>query len=99
MLIALEQRGNKTFWIKACIVVHNIRDARVVVPECEEKELDRAAFTSCALDSFVEKKNRQAVAYYYEGSPAGEHENIVTSVIAGNTLLTAHHVPVPENAK
>jgi L-arabinose isomerase len=65
-----------------------------VSPECDEKELDRAALTSCALDRLIKAHDLQAMAYYYEGSPAGEHENIVTSVIAGNTLLTAHHVPV-----
>ena len=65
-----------------------------VSPECEEAELNRAAHTSCALDAMVEKKRLGAMAYYYEGWAGNDHENIVTSLIAGNTLLTASHVPV-----
>lgn len=65
-----------------------------VSPECAEAELERAARTSCALGRLVEERRLGALAYYYEGAPGGEHEDIVTSVIAGNTLLTAHHVPV-----
>ena len=65
-----------------------------VSPECSESELQRAARTSCALRKLVLKHNLGALAYYYEGQPGNEHENIITSVIAGNTLLTADHVPV-----
>jgi len=65
-----------------------------VSSECEPAELTRAARTSCALDSLVSDFRLGAMAYYYEGTPGSEHEDVVTSVIAGNTLLTSHHVPV-----
>ena len=63
-----------------------------VSDECEQSELERAARTSVALDKLVEKHHLGSMAYYYEG--AGEYENIVTSVIAGNTLLTGRNIPI-----
>ncbi len=65
-----------------------------VSPECETSELERAARTSCALDSLVADSRLGAMAYYYEGAGGNDHEDIVTSVIAGNTLLTSHNVPI-----
>jgi L-arabinose isomerase len=65
-----------------------------VIDACEEAELIRAAKTSIALDKLVENHNLGSLAYYYEGETANEYENIVTSVIAGNTLLTGKNVPV-----
>jgi L-arabinose isomerase len=65
-----------------------------VSPECDPGELDRAARTSCALDAMVRSRGLGSLAYYYEGAKGNEYENIVTSMIPGNTLLTGGHVPV-----
>jgi L-arabinose isomerase len=63
-----------------------------VSDECEQSEIERAAQTSVALDQLIDKHNLGSMAYYYEG--VGEYENIGTSVIAGNTLLTGRHIPI-----
>ena len=65
-----------------------------VAPECSDAELKRAAMTSCALDRLVSAHQLGSLAYYYEGTPGSQFENLGTSIIAGSSLLTAHHVPV-----
>ncbi len=65
-----------------------------VLQECSEQALDDAAKTSAALDYLVAKYNLGSLAYYYEGRDGSEYEDLISSVIAGNSILTAHHVPV-----
>ncbi|HEY5909906.1 MAG TPA: L-fucose/L-arabinose isomerase family protein [Verrucomicrobiae bacterium] len=65
-----------------------------VSPDCEPDELRRAAETSCALDAMVQQHRLGSLAYYYESEDGASYRDLVTSVIAGNTLLTGHHVPV-----
>jgi L-arabinose isomerase len=65
-----------------------------VSPECEAYEIERAAKTSVALDKLIENHHLGSMAYYYEGESGNEYENIVTSVIAGNTLLTGRNIPI-----
>ena len=65
-----------------------------VSEECEISEIERAARTSVALDKLVDARDLGSMAYYYEGESGNEYENIVTSVIAGNTLLTGKNIPI-----
>ncbi len=70
---------------------HNTFD---VSPECPDAELRRAAKTACALDTLVSRHQLGALAYYYESVAGNPYQDLVTSVIAGQTLLTGRHVPV-----
>ncbi|MDD3108751.1 MAG: L-fucose/L-arabinose isomerase family protein, partial [Alistipes sp.] len=74
--------------------IEEFRTTFEVASECEPYEIERAARTSVALDKLVERHNLGSMAYYYEGSNGNEYENIVTSVIAGNTLLTGKNIPI-----
>jgi L-arabinose isomerase len=65
-----------------------------VSPECAPDEIERAAQTSVALDMMVRAHNLGSLAYYYEGTAGNDYENIATSIIAGNTLLTGKSIPV-----
>lgn len=62
--------------------------------QCDPEELERAARTSVALDKLIATHNLGSMAYYYEGYAGNEYENIVSSVIAGNTLLTGRNIPI-----
>ena len=65
-----------------------------VSENCSTYELKRAAKTSVALDKMVEAHHLGSLAYYYEGWHGNDYEDIVTSIIAGNTLLTGRDIPV-----
>ena len=62
--------------------------------DCAESELRRAASTAVALQRLVEAKNLGSMAYYHMGTGNAEHEDVMSSVILGNSLLTARGVPV-----
>lgn len=65
-----------------------------VLPECEPKELERAAKTAVALEKLVTQYQLGSLAYYYEGVGDDAYLDIVTSLIPGLTLLTGRNVPV-----
>ena len=65
-----------------------------VQPDCSEAELDRAGRTSVALDRLVKEHELGSMAYYYMGTGNAENEDAISSIILGNSLLTASGVPV-----
>jgi L-arabinose isomerase len=64
-----------------------------VQSDCSEAELERAASTSVALDRIVEKYRLGSLAYFYVGSGNAENEDAISSIILGNSLLTARGIP------
>ncbi|HWB92931.1 MAG TPA: hypothetical protein VG605_13805 [Puia sp.] len=65
-----------------------------IQPDCDPAELRRAARTSLALDILVEKYRLTSMAYYYKGTGNVDNEDTISSIILGNSLLTANHIPV-----
>lgn len=70
------------------------RETFEIQDDCSEAELKRAAATSLALDELVSQKDLGSLAYYHMGTGQSEHEDVMSSVILGNSLLTARNVPV-----
>jgi L-arabinose isomerase len=65
-----------------------------VQSDCLPAELERAARTSVALDRLVLEHDLGSMAYYYMGSGNVENEDAISSIILGNSLLTARGIPV-----
>jgi L-arabinose isomerase len=65
-----------------------------VQPECPVVELEKAAVTSVALDRLVSDYGLGSLAYYYKGAGNVANEEAISSIILGNSLLTARGVPV-----
>src|SRR5205823_4897033 len=74
--------------------VSHFFDAFDIQPDCAREELERSAVTSVALDRLVEKHQLGAIAYYYKGTGNAANEQAISSIILGNSLLTARGIPV-----
>jgi L-arabinose isomerase len=61
---------------------------------CSQSELERAARTSVALDKLVAGHELGSLAYFYNGTGNFENEDAISSIILGNSLLTARGIPV-----
>jgi L-arabinose isomerase len=70
------------------------REVFDIQPDVSADELHRAAWTAAALDALVEKHRLGSMAYYYMGTGSDENEDVMTSVILGNSLLTGRGIPV-----
>jgi len=79
---------------EAAIRVQEFQEVFEVQADCAASELLRAAKTSLALDALVASKSLGSMAYYYMGSGNAEHEDVISSVILGNSLLTGRGIPV-----
>jgi len=62
--------------------------------DCPPAELARAAKTSVALDRLVREHDLGSLAYYYMGTGQPDNEDAISSIILGNSLLTARGIPV-----
>jgi len=65
-----------------------------IQPDCPAADLTNAARTSVALDRLVLEKKLGSLAYYYMGTGISENEDTLSSIILGNSLLTANGCPV-----
>jgi L-arabinose isomerase len=74
--------------------VHFFYNSFDVQDDCSIEELQRAAKTSVALDRLVEMYKLGSMAYYYKGTGNFDNEDTISSIILGNSLLTAKGVPV-----
>jgi len=65
-----------------------------ITEKLTEKDLQVAARVAAALDKFVDTYNLDGLAYYYEGQEESPMRELVTNLIAGNSLLTAAGFPM-----
>lgn len=74
--------------------VAHFREEFDVQSDCSQEELERSARTSVALDRLVEEHDLGSMAYYYMGTGNADNEDSISSIILGNSLLTARGIPV-----
>lgn len=73
---------------------HYFQEVFDIDPLCQPEELVLAARTSIALDRLIEKHNLSSMAYYYMGTGNPQTEDVMRSIILGNSLLMARGIPV-----
>ncbi|MBN2641702.1 MAG: hypothetical protein JXR78_08625, partial [Victivallales bacterium] len=59
-----------------------------------DSDLSTAARAAVALDAFIEAKQLDGLAYYYEAEAGSDMRTLVTNFIVGNSLLTSAGFPM-----
>jgi L-arabinose isomerase len=96
-LIEVEELAMRRRQVSAAEVTARVElfhDAFDIQPDCSDVELAAAATTSVALDRLVSDYKLGSLAYYYKGTGNPENEEAISSIILGNSLLTARGIPV-----
>jgi len=65
-----------------------------IAVKLRQEDLQMAAKVTVALNQFVESKNVDGLAYYYDGEEDSTERNVMTNLIVGNSLLTSNHFPM-----
>ncbi len=65
-----------------------------ITKKLTEEDLNTAAKVSVALNKFIDDKQLDGLAYYYEGEPDSELRKVVTNFIVGNSILIASGFPM-----
>lgn len=60
----------------------------------QEADLDAAARVYAALTHFVEDKQLDGLAYYYDGAPDTDERLVMSNLIVGNSILTSNGFPM-----
>lgn len=60
----------------------------------KDADLETSARVTVALEKFVDEKNLDGLAYYYEGEPGSNTRLVMSNLIVGNSLLTGAGFPM-----
>jgi L-arabinose isomerase len=74
--------------------VAEFRNTFDIQEDCSPGELFSAAKTSVAMDKLIAMHQLGSFAYYHKGTGSADNEDTMSSIILGNSLLTAKGVPV-----
>jgi L-arabinose isomerase len=74
--------------------MHDFFEAFEIQEDCSKEALEKAARTSVALNKLVNRYKLGSLAYYYSGTGNADNEETISTIILGNSLLTARGIPV-----